>query len=187
MVEVPSLPQQQKEIAIVGGGCFWCIEAAFDLLEGVETVESGYMGGKHPNPSYDTVCTGVTGHAEVVKVTFNHSAISYQDILRIFFSIHDPTTLNRQGNDIGTQYRSVIFYHSPEQKITSKQFIDSLTLDKIFDTPIITEISPAQTFYMAEDYHQEYFVRNPLEPYCSYLIRPKIEKFRSQFEQKLKA
>ena len=128
----------------------------------------------------------MTGHAEVVQVTFNPSAIPYQDILHIFFSIHDPTTLNRQGNDVGTQYRSVIFYHSPEQETTAKEVIVSLTLDKLFDAPIVTEISPVQTFYMAENYHQEYYVRNPLQPYCSYLISPKIEKFRKQFELKLK-
>jgi len=186
MVEVPSLPRQQKEISTLGGGCFWCIEAAFDLLEGVETVKSGYMGGKHPNPSYEAVCTGITGHAEVVQITFNPSAIPYQDILRAFFSIHDPTMLNRQGNDIGTQYRSVIFYHSPEQETTAKEVITSLNSNKIFDAPIVTEISPTQSFYLAEDYHQEYFFRNPLQPYCSYLISPKIEKFRKQFETKLK-
>ena len=185
-MDVPPLSQQQKEITTLGGGCFWCIEAVFDLLKGVETVESGYMGGKHSNPSYENICTGMTGHAEVVQVTFNPSAIPYQDILHIFFSIHDPTTLNRQGNDVGTQYRSVIFYHSPEQETTAKEVIVSLTLDKLFDAPIVTEISPAQTFYMAENYHQEYYVRNPLQPYCSYLISPKIEKFRKQFELKLK-
>ena len=184
-MDVPPLSQQQKEITTLGGGCFWCIEAVFDLLKGVETVESGYMGGKHSNPSYENICTGMTGHAEVVQVTFNPSAIPYQDILHIFFSIHDPTTLNRQGNDVGTQYRSVIFYHSPEQETTAKEVIVSLTLDKLFDAPIVTEISPVQTFYMAENYHQEYYVRNPLQPYCSYLISPKIEKFRKQFKLKL--
>ncbi len=186
MAEVSSVSQQQKEIATLGGGCFWCIEAAFDLLEGVEAVESGYMGGKYPNPSYEAVCSGVTGHAEVVQVTFNPLAIPYQDVLHIFFSIHDPTTLNRQGNDVGTQYRSVIFYHSPEQETISKEVIATLALNKFFDAPIVTEISRSQMFYRAEDYHQEYFVRNPIQPYCSYLIGPKIEKFRKQFESKLK-
>ena len=187
MAEAPPLSQQRKEIATLGGGCFWCIEAAFDLLEGVETVESGYTGGKQPNPSYEAVCTGVTGHAEVVQVTFNPSTIPYQDILYVFFSIHDPTTFNRQGNDIGTQYRSVIFYHSAEQETTAKEIIATLTKDKLFNASIVTEISPAQTFYIAEDYHQEYFMRNPLQPYCSYLIAPKIANFRKQFKPKLKS
>ena len=186
MTDSPDSPPPGKEIATLGAGCFWCIEAAFDMLKGVESVESGYMGGIHPNPSYEAVCTGVTGHAEVVQVTFDPSAISFRDILHVFFSLHDPTTLNRQGNDVGTQYRSVIFYHSPEQEKTAKEVIAALTADKLFDAPIVTEVSPAQPFYMGEDYHQEYFVRNPMQPYCSYLIGPKIAKFRKQFESKLK-
>ena len=175
------------ETLVVAMGCFWGAERKFWETPGVWVTAVGYAGGVTPNPTYEEVCTGLTGHTEVVLVVFDPLIISLEEILAIFWENHDPTQGMRQGNDIGTQYRSVIFYHSPEQKITSKQVIDSLTLDKIFDTPIITEISPAQTFYMAEDYHQEYFVRNPLEPYCSYLIRPKIEKFLSQFEQKLKA
>ncbi len=176
----------EKEIATLGGGCFWCIEAAFDQLKGVDSVESGYMGGQQANPTYEAVCTGASGHAEVVQITFDPSVISFQDLLRVFFAIHDPTTLNRQGNDVGTQYRSVIFYHSPEQEATAKDVITTLTTEKLFDSPIVTEVSPAQTFYRAENYHQEYFARNPLQPYCAYLIAPKMAKFRQQFESKLK-
>jgi len=171
-----------KEIATLGGGCFWCIEAAFNQLKGVDSAESGYMGGKHPNPSYEEVCTGVSGHAEVVQVTFDPFTITFREILEVFFTLHDPTTLNRQGNDVGTQYRSVIFYHSPEQQATAKDVIHTLTQNKLFDSPIVTEVSPAQPFYMGEDYHQEYFVQNPTQGYCSYLIGPKIAKFRKQFE-----
>lgn len=187
MSESQSTPPSGKEIATLGAGCFWCVEAAFDMLQGVESVESGYMGGKLPNPSYEAICTGATGHAEIVQVTFDPSVISFRDILQVFFSLHDPTTLNRQGNDVGTQYRSVIFYHSSEQEATAKEVIATLTNEKLFDAPIVTEVSPAQPFYMGEDYHQEYFVRNPIQPYCSYLIGPKITKFRKQFEAKLKA
>ncbi len=186
MSETPSTSTAGQEITTLGGGCFWCIEAAFDLLQGVESVESGYMGGTQPNPSYDAICTGATGHAEVVRITFNPSVISFRDILQVFFTLHDPTTLNRQGNDVGTQYRSVIFFHSPEQEAIAKEVIASLTAEKLFDAPIVTEVSPAQPFYMGEDYHQEYFVRNPMQPYCSYLIGPKIAKFRKKFEEKLK-
>jgi len=175
-----------KEITTLGGGCFWCLEAAFDQLRGVHSVESGYMGGQHPNPSYEAVCTGVTGHAEVVQITFDPSALSFRELLHVFFAIHDPTTLNRQGNDVGTQYRSVIFYHSPEQETIAKDVIASLTNDKLFHASIVTEVSPAQAFYIAEDYHQEYFVRNPSQPYCSYLIIPKIARFRQQFASLLK-
>ena len=186
MPDPSSTSPQEKEIATLGGGCFWCIEAVFDQLQGVESVESGYMGGKHPHPSYEAVCTGATGHAEVVQVTFDPSVISFRDILQVFFSIHDPTTLNRQGNDVGTQYRSVIFYHSPEQEVIAKEVIATLTNDQLFSSPIVTEVSPTQAFYMAEHYHQEYFVRNPMQPYCAYLIGPKIAKFRKQFEARLK-
>ncbi len=174
-----------NEIATLDGGCFWCLEAAFDQLQGVQSVESGYMGGKHPNPTYEAVCTGESGHAEVVQVTFDPSTISFREILEVFFSIHDPTTLNRQGNDVGTQYRSVIFHHSPEQEATAKEVISTLTHDKLFDSPIVTEVSPAEPFYMGEEYHQEYFVSYPNQPYCSYRIGPKIAKFRQQFTSKL--
>ena len=175
-----------KDVATLGGGCFWCIEAVFQHVRGVTAVESGYMGGKQPNPSYEAVCTGVTGHAEVVQVTFDPTVISYREVLEIFLAVHDPTTLNRQGNDVGTQYRSVIFYHSPEQAAAAKELIADLTADNIFPSPIVTEVSPAQPFYPAETYHQEYFMRNPNQPYCAYLIAPKLAKFRQQFTSKLK-
>ena len=175
-----------KDVATLGGGCFWCIEAVFQHVQGVASVESGYMGGKHPNPSYEAVCTGMSGHAEVVQVTFDPAVIAYRDVLEIFFAVHDPTTLNRQGNDVGTQYRSVIFYHSLEQAAMAKAVIATLTANNAFDSPIVTEISPAQTFYPAEAYHQEYFIRNPAQPYCAYLIAPKLAKFRRQFASKLK-
>ncbi len=175
-----------KDIATLGGGCFWCIEAMYQHVQGVTTVESGYMGGKHPNPSYEAVCTGMSGHAEVVQVTFDPAVLAYRDVLEIFFAVHDPTTLNRQGNDVGTQYRSVIFYHSPEQATTAKDVIATLTTDNVFASPIVTEVSPAQPFYSAEAYHQEYFMRNPGQPYCTYLIAPKLAKFRQQFISKLK-
>lgn len=186
MSDSSASPPIGKEFATLGGGCFWCIEAAFNQLQGVDSAESGYMGGKHPNPSYETVCSGTSGHAEVIQVTFAPSIITFREILEIFFTLHDPTTLNRQGNDVGTQYRSVIFFHSTEQEATAKDVIQTLTNDKLFNSPIVTEVSPSQPFYMAEDYHQEYFVRNPLQPYCSYLIGPKLAKLRKQFESKLK-
>ncbi len=174
------------EIATLGGGCFWCLEAVLARLRGVESVESGYMGGTPPNPSYEAVCTGRTGHAEVVQVTFDPAVIAYRELLEIFFALHDPTTLNRQGHDVGTQYRSVIFSHSPEQEATAQAIMAAITSDNRFDAPIVTEISPAQTFYRAEDYHQEYFVRYPTQPYCAYLIAPKIAKVSEQFASKMK-
>ncbi|MGB0911907.1 MAG: peptide-methionine (S)-S-oxide reductase MsrA [Nitrospirales bacterium] len=176
----------EKETTTLGGGCFWCLEAAYDQLKGVDSVESGYMGGQVENPTYEAVCMGNTGHAEVVKVTFDPSIILYRELLEIFFAIHDPTTLNRQGNDAGTQYRSAIFYHSSEQKTIAAQVIETLTKEEVFTQPIVTEVVPAETFYIAEDYHQEYFVQNPSQPYCTYLINPKIAKFRQQFTTKLK-
>ena len=179
-------PNNSKDVATLGGGCFWCIEAVFQHVQGVASVESGYMGGKHANPSYEAVCTGMSGHAEVVQVTFDPAVLAYRDVLEIFFAVHDPTTLNRQGNDVGTQYRSVIFYHSPEQASTAKDVLATLTADNVFASPIVTEIAPAQPFYPAEDYHQEYFIRNPAQPYCAYLIAPKLAKFRQQFISKLK-
>ncbi len=175
------------ELATVGGGCFWCLEAVFDQVKGVESVESGYMGGGRPNPTYEAVCTGTTGYAEIIQIRFNPNVISFRELLEIFFGIHDPTTLNRQGNDAGTQYRSAIFYHSSEQETTAKKVIEKLTTDQLFDTPIVTEVVPASTFYMAEQYHQEYFVQNPSQPYCAYLIGPKVAKFRQQFTDKLKS
>jgi len=176
-----------SELATLGGGCFWCLEAVFDQVKGVESVESGYMGGGRPNPTYEAVCTGTTGHAEIIQIRFDSSVISFGELLEIFFGTHDPTTLNRQGNDSGTQYRSVIFFHSPEQEATAKKVIKTLTKDKIFDSPIVTEVVPASTFHMAEHYHQEYYVQNPSQPYCAYLIGPKVAKFRQQFTDKLKA
>ncbi|MCS6873756.1 MAG: peptide-methionine (S)-S-oxide reductase MsrA [Pyrinomonadaceae bacterium] len=174
------------ETATLGAGCFWCVEAVFDELEGVEDVVSGYAGGHKANPTYQEVCTGTTGHAEVVQIKFNPKIISYEEILRVFFSIHDPTTLNRQGNDIGTQYRSVIFYHSPEQKQTAEKIIQELTEAKIYDDPIVTEVSEFKNFYPAEDYHQEYFAKNPSQPYCFAVVAPKVAKFRKTFAEKLK-
>jgi len=174
------------EIATLAGGCFWCLEAVYDELKGVQSVESGYMGGSLVNPTYEAVCGGDTGHAEVVRITFDPKAVSYREILEVFFVIHDPTTLNRQGNDVGTQYRSAIFYHSPEQKAAAEEVIAGVTAKKIFDDRIVTEVTPASTFYAAEDYHQEYFRRNPYQPYCSFVVRPKVAKFRKQFLEKLK-
>src|SRR5437879_4298131 len=165
-----------KEIATLAGGCFWCLEAVFDDLKGVDSVESGYMGGKTANPGYEDVCSGETGHAEVVQLTFDPKQVSFKEILEVFFLIHDPTTLNRQGNDVGTQYRSAIFHHSAEQKTAAEQVIANLGAAKIYDGPIVTEVVPASKFYLAEDYHQEYFRRNPAQPYCAFVVGPKVEK-----------
>jgi peptide-methionine (S)-S-oxide reductase len=173
-------------VATLGGGCFWCLEAVFDGLAGVESVESGYAGGHLPNPSYEDVCGGDTGHAEVVRLVFDPAAISYADLLEVFFAIHDPTTLNAQGNDIGTQYRSVIFWHSPEQQAAAEAVIARLNASGVFGRPIVTELAPAPRFYKAEPYHQEYFKRNPRQPYCQYVVSPKVAKFRRQFSARLK-
>lgn len=175
-----------KERATLGGGCFWCLEAVFDQVKGVESVESGYMGGGRPNPTYEAVCGGNTGHAEVIQITFNPGIITYRELLEIFFGIHDPTTLNRQGNDAGTQYRSAIFTHSSEQDATAHEVIRTLTEAKLFDDPIVTQVESASLFYIAEDYHQEYYVQNLSQPYCAYLINPKVAKFRQRFSDKLK-
>jgi len=175
-----------KEIATLAGGCFWCLEAVFDDLKGVDSVESGYMGGKTANPSYEEVCSGETGHAEVAQVSFDPKQVSFKEILEVFFVIHDPTTLNRQGNDVGTQYRSAIFFHSAEQKATAEQVIANMSAAKIYEDPIVTEVVPASKFYVAEDYHQEYFRRNPAQPYCAFVVRPKVAKFRKHFLEKLK-
>ncbi|MDX2219037.1 MAG: peptide-methionine (S)-S-oxide reductase MsrA [Burkholderiales bacterium] len=176
------------QTATLAGGCFWCIEAVFDQLKGVESVESGYMGGKTFNPTYDDICTGNTGHAEVVRINYDDSVVSFRDLLEVFFVIHDPTTLNRQGNDVGTQYRSAIFYHSPEQKADAEAVIRNLSAAKIWNDPIVTEVTPASTFYIAEDYHQEYFARTgDRNPYCSFVVAPKVAKFRKQFIDRLKA
>jgi len=175
-----------KEVATLAGGCFWCLEAVFDDLKGVDSVESGYMGGTTANPTYEEVCSGETGHAEVTQLTFDPKQVSFKEILEVFFVIHDPTTLNRQGNDLGTQYRSAIFYHSPQQKAAAEQVIASMGAAKIYEDPIVTEVVPASKFYMAEDYHQEYFRRNPAQPYCALVVRPKVAKFRKHFLEKLK-
>jgi peptide-methionine (S)-S-oxide reductase len=175
------------EIATLAGGCFWCLEAVYDQMNGVRSVESGYIGGHKAAPSYDAVCTGRTGHAEAVRITFDPKVVTYRDVVEIFFAIHDPTTLNRQGNDVGSQYRSAIFYHSPAQKAIAEDVIATLAREHVFERPIVTEVSPAAEFYMAEDYHQEYFARNPTQPYCTYVVNPKVAKFRRTFAHKLKA
>ena len=174
------------EIATLGGGCFWCLEAVFDQLQGVQSVESGYSGGRVENPSYREVCSGRTGHAEVVQVTFRPAEVSYREILEVFFTIHDPTTLNRQGADVGTQYRSVIFYQSPEQQSTAEDVIEEITQAGIWADPIVTEVAPLGGFYLAEDHHQEYYSRNSGQPYCQIVIAPKVVKFRKQYLDKLK-
>lgn len=175
-----------KQVATLAGGCFWCLEAVFDELKGVEKVVSGYSGGTVANPSYSEVLTGTTGHAEAVQLTFDPRVISFRQILEIFFSIHDPTTLNRQGADVGTQYRSVIFYHSEEQKAIAKQVIQELDAANIWDAPIVTEVTQFEAFYPAEDYHQDYFRQHFEQPYCRVVIAPKIAKFREQYLEKLK-
>lgn len=176
----------QTETITLGGGCFWCLEAVYDQLEGVLDVVSGYAGGHMPNPDYKTVCSGTTGHAEVVQVTFDPQEITLQEILEVFFSIHDPTTLNRQGADVGTQYRSAIFYHDLTQKATAEQVLTKIETAKIWGNPIVTEITPLDTFYPAEDYHQEYFQRNPYQGYCRAVIAPKVAKFRQKYAHRLK-
>jgi len=176
-----------SEIATLGGGCFWCLEAVFDEMEGVLSVESGYMGGHVPNPDYRTVCTGRSGHVEVVQVTFDPAVASFRDILEVFFAIHDPTTMDRQGNDSGPQYRSVIFFHDDSQRATAEQLIAELDHDGGFGRPIVTELRPATAFYVAEDYHQEYFVNNPQQPYCSFVVSPKVKKFREKFAARRKS
>jgi peptide-methionine (S)-S-oxide reductase len=180
------MDRQNREVATLGGGCFWCIEAVFDELKGVESVESGYCGGSVVNPTYRQVCSGTTGHAEVIKVTFDPQAVSFREILEIFFSVHDPTTLNRQGADSGTQYRSVIFYHSDEQKAIAEQVIDEINRARVFDDPVVTQVVPSEQFYVAEDYHQEYYRLNGGQPYCQFVIDPKMKKFREHFKERLK-
>lgn len=175
-----------REVATLAGGCFWCLEAVYDQVQGVESVESGYMGGMTQQPTYEQVCSGRTGHAEAVRITFDPAQISYRELLEIFFAIHDPTTLNRQGNDVGTQYRSVIFFHTPEQQRAAGDVIAAVNKEQIYPEPIVTELQPAPQWYEAEAYHQEYFARNPLEGYCSYVVGPKVAKFRQHFATKLK-
>ncbi|TVM03548.1 MAG: peptide-methionine (S)-S-oxide reductase [Candidatus Brocadia sp. WS118] len=182
----PVIPAQGKDVVTLGGGCFWCIGAFFDELEGVERVESGYSGGWIENPTYQQVCTGTTGHAEVVQITFDPKVISFREILEVFFTMHDPTTLNRQGADAGTQYRSVIFYRSPEQKAIAEEVVREIEKAQVWEAPIVTEIAPFKAFYKAEDYHQEYYKQNPGQGYCRVVIAPKMEKFREHFRKKLK-
>jgi peptide-methionine (S)-S-oxide reductase len=174
------------ESATLAGGCFWCLEATFDQLKGVESVRSGYAGGSVADPSYEQVCTGRTGHAEVVQVRFDPVVITYRDLLEVFFLIHDPTTLNRQGADVGTQYRSAIFFHSPEQKAEAERVIAELTARKVWDDPIVTEVLPLEAFYPAEEYHRDYYRRNPDQGYCQVVIAPKVAKVRKEYFERLK-
>jgi peptide-methionine (S)-S-oxide reductase len=174
----------ELQSAVLGGGCFWCLEAVFDRVTGVKAVESGYMGGRRKNPTYEQVCTAATGHVEVVRVTFDPAQVSFRDLLDIFFTIHDPTTLNRQGNDAGTQYRSVIFYNSDAQRRDAEQAIADLTASRAFSDPIVTAVEPASDFYVAEDYHQRYYSNHSSAPYCHYVIAPKLKKFEQKFAKK---
>ena len=177
----------QNEVATLAGGCFWCLEAVYDQMRGVVSVESGYMGGKVENPSYRAVCTGTTGHAEVIQITYDPTQVGFQDLLDVFFVIHDPTTLNRHGNDVGTQYRSAIYYHTPEQKEIADKAIAALNAEHRWNASIVTEVTPAEKFYIAEDYHQEYFANNGNQPYCQVVVAPKVAKFRKYYMEKLKA
>ena len=178
--------EQREERATLAGGCFWCLEAVFADLRGVASVVSGYAGGDVVNPTYRAVCSGTTGHAEVVQITYDPQVVSFAELLEVFFTIHDPTTLNRQGGDIGTQYRSAIFYHSPEQKEIAERLISEFDAQHIWDAPIVTEVSPLTVFYPAEDYHQEYYRNNQNQPYCRAVIAPKVSKFRQKYLEKLK-
>jgi peptide-methionine (S)-S-oxide reductase len=177
----------QAETATLAGGCFWCLEAVYQEMDGVLSVESGYMGGHVEDPSYEEVCTGRTGHAEVVQLTFDPAARSYRELLEVFFAIHDPTTRNRQGNDVGTQYRSAIFYHNQEQRAVAEGLIAELNAAGVFPDPIVTEVAPAETFYKAEDYHQDYFRQHQRQPYCAFVVAPKLHKFRQKFAAKARA
>lgn len=184
----PSAPTPAKvEVATLGAGCFWCVEAVYQELKGVISVESGYAGGTVENPTYKQVCTGTTGHAEVARITFDPSVIGFKEVLEVFWKTHDPTTLNRQGADIGTQYRSVVFYHTPEQREVAERLIAELNAAKVWDAPIVTQVVPFEKFYRAEDYHQGYFRNNPRQGYCMAVVGPKVAKFRKQFTAKLKA
>jgi peptide-methionine (S)-S-oxide reductase len=186
LMSMQDQPGPARETTTLAGGCFWCLEAVYDDLRGVESVVSGYMGGQTANPSYDAVCSGRTGHAEVVQVVFDPAKVSFRELLEVFFVIHDPTTQDRQGNDVGSQYRSAVFYHSPEQKAAAEEVIARLDRAKLYDDPIVTQVAPASTFYPAEDYHQEYFRRNPNQPYCAFVVKPKVAKFRKHFLEKVK-
>jgi peptide-methionine (S)-S-oxide reductase len=177
----------QLETATLAGGCFWCLEAVYDQLKGVVDVVSGYSNGNVANPTYEAVCSGRTGYAEVVQIQYDPNIVSFRDLLNVFFTIHDPTTLNRQGADVGTQYRSAIFYHTPEQKAIAEQTVAELTQQGIFNNKIVTEIAPVENYYAAEDYHQEYFANNPNQGYCQFVVQPKVAKFRKQYFEQLKA
>lgn len=179
--------QAMTESATLAGGCFWCLEAVYDQVKGVQSVESGYIGGQVSAPTYEQVCGGRTGHAEAVRITFDPGVVTYRDLLNVFFVIHDPTTLNRQGNDSGTQYRSGIFYHSPEQQQIAQEVIAAVTQERLYPNPIVTEVVPASQWFEAEPYHQEYFARNPSQGYCAYVVGPKVAKFRQHFATLLKA
>lgn len=179
-------PSPTREVATLAGGCFWCLEAVFDDLQGVESVVSGYAGGHAPDPTYKAVCSGATGHAEVVQITYDPAVISFRDLLQVFFTIHDPTTLNRQGADVGTQYRSAIFHHSPVQKAVAEQVMAEINAAGLWSAPIVTQLAPFEAFYPAEDYHQEYYRRNLYQPYCQVVIAPKVAKFRKHYVEKLK-
>jgi peptide-methionine (S)-S-oxide reductase len=176
----------KEDVATLAGGCFWCLEAVYDQMQGVRSVESGYTGGHTERPTYQAVCEGRTGHAEAVRITFDPSVVTYREILEVFFVIHDPTTLNRQGHDVGPQYRSAIFYHNAEQKRIAEEVIGSLTREQMYQEPIVTELVAAPAWYEAEPYHQEYFARNPFQGYCTAVVSPKVAKFRKQFASKLK-
>lgn len=176
----------QLEVATLGGGCFWCLETFYNELKGIIKVESGYSGGTVPNPTYKQVCSGTTDHAEVIQITYNPNIITFKEILQIFFTIHDPTTMNRQGNDVGTQYRSIILYHNQNQKQTTEQVINEITQARIWNAPIVTQIIPYNIFYKAEEYHQEYYKKNPEQSYCRVIIAPKIAKLRKQYFEKIK-
>ena len=178
--------EQGREQATFAGGCFWCVEAVFDELQGVERVESGYAGGAVADPSYEQVCTGATGHAEVVRITYDPEIVSYRDLLGVFFSTHDPTQLNRQGADVGTQYRSAVFYETPEQREAAEQVIAELEAQQVWDAPIVTTLEPLTEFYPAEDYHRDYYQRNPNQGYCRAVVAPKVAKFRKHFTERLK-
>ncbi len=180
------MENKNLETATLAAGCFWCVEAVFDDLKGVESVESGYSGGHTENPTYKEVCSETTGHAEVIQVKFDSQEVSFKEILQVFFSVHDPTTLNRQGNDIGSSYRSAIFYHSDEQKRIAEEVIREVTEEGVYDNPIVTEVKSFDKFYIAENYHQEYFANNPNQPYCAAVVAPKVAKFRQKFVTRLK-
>jgi peptide-methionine (S)-S-oxide reductase len=177
----------KTELATLAGGCFWCLEAVFEQLRGISKVTSGYSGGRVPNPTYQAVCTGTTGHAEVVQVEFDPDEIAYRDLLGVFFALHDPTTLDRQGGDVGAQYRSAIFYHNDEQRRTAEEVVKELEAEHVFDDPIVTKIEPLVAFYPAEEYHREYYKRNPNQPYCRAVIAPKVAKMRTKYLQRLRS